>query len=76
LVRLLPVEVYKKQGTTATGKGKYFDKPEKPTHILRPKLFFDSQMGFLGLWGKKVDAMDHYTAEIEKLSEQVSIFLV
>ena len=32
-----------------------------------------SQLGFLGLWGKKVDAMDHYTAEIEKLSEQVSI---
>lgn len=31
------------------------------------------KLGFLGLWGKKVDAMDHYTAEIEKLSEQVSI---
>ncbi|ANM61020.1 ERD (early-responsive to dehydration stress) family protein [Arabidopsis thaliana] len=29
------------------------------------------RMGFLGLWGKKVDAMDHYTAEIEKLSEQI-----
>ncbi|CAA0309386.1 unnamed protein product [Arabidopsis thaliana] len=29
------------------------------------------KMGFLGLWGKKVDAMDHYTAEIEKLSEQI-----
>ncbi|KAG7584898.1 10TM putative phosphate transporter cytosolic domain [Arabidopsis thaliana x Arabidopsis arenosa] len=29
------------------------------------------KLGFLGLWGKKVDAMDHYTAEIEKLSEQI-----
>ena len=35
---------------------------------------FSSQLGFLGLWGKKVDAMDHFTAEIEKLSDQVSIF--
>ncbi|CAF1839449.1 unnamed protein product [Brassica oleracea] len=32
------------------------------------------KLGFLGLWGKKVDAMDHFTAEIEKLSDQVSIF--
>ncbi|XP_010430277.1 PREDICTED: CSC1-like protein At1g62320 [Camelina sativa] len=29
------------------------------------------KLGFLGLWGKKVDAMDHYTAEIEKLNEQI-----
>ncbi|ESQ29191.1 hypothetical protein EUTSA_v10023297mg [Eutrema salsugineum] len=29
------------------------------------------RLGFLGIWGKKVDAMDHYTAEIEKLSEQI-----
>ncbi|CAH2048007.1 unnamed protein product [Thlaspi arvense] len=29
------------------------------------------RMGFLGLWGKKVDAMDHYTDEIEKLSKQI-----
>ncbi|KAL1214785.1 CSC1-like protein [Cardamine amara subsp. amara] len=29
------------------------------------------KLGFLGLWGKKVDAMDHYTAEIEKISEQI-----
>jgi hypothetical protein len=27
--------------------------------------------GFLGLWGKKVDAIDHYIAEIEKLNEQI-----
>ncbi|KAG2288347.1 hypothetical protein Bca52824_047951 [Brassica carinata] len=29
------------------------------------------KLGFLGLWGKKVDAMDHFTAEIEKLSDQI-----
>ncbi|EOA33299.1 hypothetical protein CARUB_v10019839mg [Capsella rubella] len=33
----------------------------------RPRL----KLGFLGLWGKKVDAMDHYTAEIDKLTEQI-----
>lgn len=31
------------------------------------------QMGFLGLWGKKVDAIDHYTTEIEKVSKEVSL---
>lgn len=34
-----------------------------------------NQTGFLGLWGKKVDAIDHYIAEIEKLNEQVSVFV-
>ncbi|CAH8388057.1 unnamed protein product [Eruca vesicaria subsp. sativa] len=29
------------------------------------------KLGFLGLWGKKVDAIDHFTAEIEKLSDQI-----
>ncbi|KAJ4877374.1 ERD (early-responsive to dehydration stress) family protein [Raphanus sativus] len=29
------------------------------------------KLGFLGLWGKKVDAMDHYTDELKKLSEQI-----
>ncbi|KAG2262282.1 hypothetical protein Bca52824_069361 [Brassica carinata] len=29
------------------------------------------KLGFLGLWGKKVDAMDHFTVEIEKLSDQI-----
>ncbi|XP_059661099.1 CSC1-like protein At3g21620 [Cornus florida] len=28
--------------------------------------------GFLGLWGKRVDAIDFYTSEIEKLSEEIS----
>ncbi|KAL5573403.1 hypothetical protein UlMin_023000 [Ulmus minor] len=28
--------------------------------------------GFLGLWGKKVDAIDRYTSEIERLSEEIS----
>ncbi|XP_048229587.1 uncharacterized protein LOC8277981 [Ricinus communis] len=34
---------------------------------LRPLL----KSGFLGLWGKKVDAIDHYTSEIEKLSKEI-----
>ncbi|XP_030972739.1 protein OSCA1-like isoform X3 [Quercus lobata] len=29
--------------------------------------------GFLGLWGKKVDAIDHHVSEIEKLSEEISV---
>ncbi|KAJ0258022.1 CSC1-like protein [Hirschfeldia incana] len=29
------------------------------------------KLGFLGLWGKKVDAIDHFTLEIEKLSNQI-----
>lgn len=28
--------------------------------------------GFLGLWGQKVDAIDHYIAEIEKLSKEIA----
>ncbi|KAK1389060.1 Calcium permeable stress-gated cation channel 1 [Heracleum sosnowskyi] len=28
--------------------------------------------GFLGLWGKKVDAIQHYTFKIKKLSEEIS----
>ncbi|KAJ6725209.1 PROTEIN OSCA1, partial [Salix viminalis] len=30
-----------------------------------------SQTGFLGLWGEKVDAIDHHISEIEKLSEEI-----
>ncbi|KAJ6333788.1 hypothetical protein OIU77_009634 [Salix suchowensis] len=30
-----------------------------------------SQTGFLGLWGEKVDVIDHHTSEIEKLSEEI-----
>ncbi|XP_008808245.2 CSC1-like protein At4g02900 [Phoenix dactylifera] len=29
-----------------------------------------TKTGFLGLWGKTVDAIDYYTAEIEKLSKE------
>ncbi|KAG1331776.1 hypothetical protein COCNU_02G017440 [Cocos nucifera] len=29
-----------------------------------------TKTGFLGLWGKAVDAIDYYTAEIEKLSKE------
>ncbi|KAJ7967731.1 Calcium permeable stress-gated cation channel 1 [Quillaja saponaria] len=28
--------------------------------------------GFLGLWGNKVDAINHHTSEIEKLSEEIA----
>lgn len=31
--------------------------------------------GFLGLWGAKVDAIDHHVSEIEKLSKEVPIFI-
>jgi len=30
------------------------------------------QTGFLGLWGDRVDAIDFYTAVVNKLSEEVS----
>jgi hypothetical protein len=33
------------------------------------------QTGFLGLWGAKVDAIDHHVSEIEKLSKEVPIFI-
>ncbi|XP_010546606.1 PREDICTED: CSC1-like protein At1g11960 [Tarenaya hassleriana] len=33
----------------------------------RPRI----KTGFLGLWGEKVDAIDHYAAEIEKLNEEI-----
>ncbi|KAJ6319536.1 hypothetical protein OIU78_015038 [Salix suchowensis] len=29
--------------------------------------------GFLGLWGNRVDAIDHYTSEIERLSREISL---
>lgn len=37
----------------------------------RNSIFF-YQTGFLGLCGDKVDAIDYYTAEIDKLSKEVS----
>lgn len=33
--------------------------------------FFGWQTGFLGLRGEKVDAIDYYSSNIEKLSEEV-----
>ncbi|GLT33558.1 hypothetical protein SLA2020_081320 [Shorea laevis] len=30
-----------------------------------------TKTGFLGCWGERVDAIDHYTSEIEKLSKEV-----
>ncbi|XP_027097205.1 CSC1-like protein At4g02900 [Coffea eugenioides] len=35
-----------------------------------PKKKPTTKTGFWGLWGKTVDAIDYYTAEIEKLSEE------
>ncbi|KAJ6329428.1 hypothetical protein OIU77_010995 [Salix suchowensis] len=32
-----------------------------------------SPTGFLGLWGNRVDAIDHYTSEIERLSREISL---
>lgn len=37
---------------------------------------FFYQTGFLGLWGRKVDAIEHYIFKIEKLSTEVSITLM
>ena len=33
---------------------------------------FFCQTGWFGLWGKKVDAIEYYSSEVEKLSQQVS----
>lgn len=35
-------------------------------------IYLLTQTGFLGLWGKKVDSIEYYTSEIERLSEEVS----
>ncbi|KAK6919326.1 CSC1/OSCA1-like, N-terminal transmembrane domain [Dillenia turbinata] len=32
-----------------------------------------TKTGFLGLWGKKVDAIEYYSSEIERLSKEISI---
>ncbi|CAL5336397.1 unnamed protein product [Camellia sinensis] len=36
------------------------------------KMFFIKQTGFLGLWGKRADAIDFYTSEIERISKEIS----
>lgn len=51
-----------KGGGTCTGL--YF------TH-LTIFLFLILQTGFLGLFGKQVDAIDYYAAEIERLAKEV-----
>lgn len=30
-----------------------------------------NQLGFLGLWGQKVDAIEHYIAEVDKISKEI-----
>lgn len=42
-------------------EGKYERRPSK-----RPK----NKIGFWGLWGKKVDSIDYYTSEIERLTKE------
>lgn len=39
----------------------------KSTHSSRPQI----RLGFLGLWGKKVDAIDHYTKEFDLYDRKV-----
>ncbi|KAI4298737.1 hypothetical protein L6164_032260 [Bauhinia variegata] len=33
----------------------------------------EMKTGWLGLWGKKVDAIDHHTEEIDKLSKEIAL---
>ncbi|XP_027343759.1 calcium permeable stress-gated cation channel 1-like [Abrus precatorius] len=33
----------------------------------------DMKTGFLGLWGKKVDAIDYHTTEIDKLTKEIAV---
>ncbi|KAI4295953.1 hypothetical protein L6164_035946 [Bauhinia variegata] len=33
----------------------------------------EMKTGFLGLWGKKVDAIDHHSEEIDKLSKEIAL---
>ncbi|KAJ0018242.1 hypothetical protein Pint_09803 [Pistacia integerrima] len=44
--------------------------------VKKKKKMQNWQTGFLGLCGKRVDAIDHHTSEIEKLSGEVSIIPV
>ncbi|XP_051118471.1 CSC1-like protein At4g02900 [Andrographis paniculata] len=39
-------------------------------HERNPKKRLRTKTGFMGMWGKSVDAIDHYTSEIEKISER------
>ncbi|XP_050368491.1 calcium permeable stress-gated cation channel 1-like isoform X3 [Argentina anserina] len=45
----------------------YQNKLERSKTSVRPL----TKTGFLGLWGKKVDAIEHYQSEIEKLKKEI-----
>ncbi|KAI9198694.1 hypothetical protein LWI28_020695 [Acer negundo] len=53
----------KKQNWLVYYEGKY-----SRNNATRPFM----KTGFLGLWGKKVDAIDHHIAEIERLSKEIA----
>lgn len=44
-----------------------FDAPDQPYDHIRPKV----KTGFLGLFGKEVDAIDYYTNQLEVLDEEI-----
>ncbi|PIA39261.1 hypothetical protein AQUCO_02600001v1 [Aquilegia coerulea] len=44
----------------------YYQNKYERNHATKPT----TKTGFWGLWGKNVDAIDYYTAEIEKLSKE------
>lgn len=37
--------------------------------------YLNSQTGFLGLWGKKVDSIEYYQQQVKELDEKVSKLL-
>ncbi|XP_065877461.1 calcium permeable stress-gated cation channel 1-like [Euphorbia lathyris] len=45
----------------------YYQIKYSKNQALKPTM----KTGFLGLWGKKVDAIEHYTSAIEKLSKEI-----
>ncbi|XP_050368487.1 calcium permeable stress-gated cation channel 1-like isoform X1 [Argentina anserina] len=45
----------------------YQNKLERSKTSVRPL----TKLGFLGLWGKKVDAIEHYQSEIDKLKKEI-----
>ncbi|KAJ8442337.1 hypothetical protein Cgig2_011260 [Carnegiea gigantea] len=59
----LVAEKKKKQNWLDYYQIKYSRNPEK-----RPT----TKTGFLGLWGQKVDSVDYYTAEVERLTKEVA----
>ncbi|PPR89081.1 hypothetical protein GOBAR_AA31597 [Gossypium barbadense] len=41
--------------------------------VNHPDHYLTHQTGFMGLWGTKVDAIDHYTSQIQKLNEEEAV---